>query len=372
MRLQPLDAHRKEVVFGKPLPFGICDAEGRLLLACGHTIDSEAQLQALLERGAFVDRSGTAPDPAQRVAQAANTDLPGLWDCSMDQIGALLRASADHRDFAAVLDQASAPLLALIQRDPDLAIFQVVQQHEGTPHQYATRHAVHTAIAACLAARRLGWSADEARTAVRAALTMNISMIELQNRLANQVTPVTTLQREQIRAHPERSVEVLQNAGVNCPQWLNAVLQHHEYGSNGYPSGRKDACPLAQLLQRADIFTAKFSARVGRKPLAPDAAARSLFAGDKTNPITAALIKEFGLYPPGCTVRLQSGELGIVARRGETTNAPVVVALVNRAGEPLLTPLRRLTAQAGHGIAAVLPPSALKVRLPVEKIVASA
>ena len=62
----------------------------------------------------------------------------------------------------------------------------------------------------------------------------------------------------------------------------------------------------------------------------------------------------------------------MVARRGETANAPVVVVLVNRSGEPLITPIRRLTSQAGHGIAAVLPPAAMKVQLSLEKIVSFA
>lgn len=374
MRLQPLGAHRKEVVFGKPLPFGICDADGRLLLARGHAIQSEAQLEALLDRGAFVDRSG-GHDPSQRVANARGDELPGLWDSGIDQIGHLLRASADRGDFTSALEQASEPVIALIQRDPDLAIFQVVQQAEGTARQYASRHAVHTGIAAYLAAKRLNWSASDIKTTFRAALTMNISMVELQNRLANQLTPLTTMQRDQIRQHPERSVEILQSSGVTCADWLNAVAQHHEYGDGtGYPNGNGggDCCVLAQMLQRADVFTAKFSTRAQRKPLAPDAAARSLYLRDPGHPFSAALIKEFGLYPPGCTVRLQSGEMGVVARRGETANAPVVVVLVNRSGEPLITPIRRLTSQAGHGIAAVLPPTAIKVQLSLEKIVAFA
>ena len=42
----------------------------------------------------------------------------------------------------------------------------------------------------------------------------------------------------------------------------------------------------------------------------------------------AALIKEFGLYPPGCAVRLKSGEVGMVMRRGETASTPVVAVLI--------------------------------------------
>lgn len=367
--MQPLGAHRGEVVFGKPLPFGICDAEGRLLLARGHIIQSEAQLETLLDRGAFVERSGH--DSLSRIAGARPEELPGLWDSGMDQIGHLLRASTDRGDFSSALDQASEPVMALINRDPDLAIFQVVRQEEGTSRQYASRHAVHTGIACFLAGKRLGWGADAVRCVFRSALTMNISMVELQNRLANQVTPVTPLQREQIRSHPDRSADVLEASGVKDSDWLGTVRQHHEYGDGtGYPSGCTSVGELAQLLQRADIFTAKFCARAVRKPVAADVAARALYVRDKGHPMAAALIKEFGLYPPGCAVRLASGELGIVARRGEQANAPLVVVLVSRTGEPLITPVRRNTGQAAHAIAAVVPPQMLKVMMPLEKIVA--
>lgn len=368
MSLQPLSAHRGEVVFGKPLPFGICDAEGRLLLARGHVIQSEDQLETLLDRGAFVERS--ASDGRQRVAQARPDQLPGLWDDGIDQIGQFLRASIERDDFGAALDEATGPVMALIERDPDLAIFQIVRQDESQKRQYASRHAVHTGIAGCLAAKRLGWNALQQRNLMRAALTMNMSMTDLQNRLATQMSPPTTLQRQQIKAHPQRSAELLQAAGVKDQDWLDAVLHHHEYGDGtGYPFGHQTVGELAQLLQRADVFTAKFAARAERRSVSADQAARTLYLRDKGHPMTAALIKEFGLYPPGCAVQLASGELGFVARRGDTSSTPLVVVFVSRSGEPVITPVVRRTSQPAHAIAAVISPTKIKVMVPLEKII---
>ncbi|MDP0919598.1 hypothetical protein Q6272_31625, partial [Klebsiella pneumoniae] len=77
----------------------------------------------------------------------------------MGEMARLLRAKASL-DFTQSLDQASRPLLALIERDPDLAILQAVLADNSAVLNsgYASRHAVHTATAACLAAGRLGWS----------------------------------------------------------------------------------------------------------------------------------------------------------------------------------------------------------------------
>ena len=365
--LQPLAAHRHKVRIGDALPFSICDAAGRLLLASGQVIDSADRLQGLLERGAFVDLS-QLDDLGGRIANARPEELPGLWDSSLDAVGRLLRASV-HAEFSASLERASQPVMALIGRDPDLAILQVVRHDDGQVSQYGSRHAVHAAIAAHLAARRLGWDTETVRRVFRAALTMNLSVVELQNRLAAQVTPLTAMQRENIRAHPERSVELLQTAGVADRDWLEAVVRHHEHETgSGYPKGLTDVGELAMLLSRADVFTAKFSPRCNRPPLSPDVAARQLYMEDKGNPMAAALIKEFGIYPPGCAVRLASGETGIVMRRGEVANAPLVVVVTSRTGEPLITPVRRDTSRPGLAIEAVIPLAAQKVRIGLDKL----
>lgn len=367
MRLQPLGTHRNAVKVGQALPFSISDPTGRLLLARGQIISSAEQFNGLLERGALVDTSHL-DDTAQKIAAARPQELPALWDNSITQVGSMLRAG-NPNEFPQALERAARPVMALISRDPDLAIFQVVRQDEGDISHYASRHAVHAAIAATLAASRLGWGREMEQRAFRAALTMNISMVELQNRLANQVSLLTALQREAIQQHPERSVQVLEQSGVTDRDWLQAVARHHEHESGkGYPKGLTDVGDLAMLLQRSDVFTAKFSARGSRAAMAPDAAARQMFLDDQGNPMVAALIKEFGIYPPGCTVRLASGETGVVMRRGEVANAPVVVVVTSRTGEPLITPMPRDTAKPGFGVVGVVPLAAQKVRISAERL----
>lgn len=65
----------------------------------------------------------------------------------------------------------------------------------------------------------------------------------------------------------------------------------------------------------------------------------------------AALIKEYGLYPPGDFVRLASGELAVVTSRGPSAHAPMVAAIADRAGLPTVRTTPRDTAQPGCQIA---------------------
>ncbi len=365
---QPLSSQASTIRIGEPLPFGICDAEGRLLLARGQVIHSQGQLEGLLDRGAYIHRDITA-EVVERIKGAKAHELPGMWGASSSQVGRVLKAQVDTQ-FESALERAAQPVMALIQRDPDLAILQIVRPDDAQVTNYANRHAMHAAITGHLAAQRLGWGPDASRLLVRSALTMNLAMSELQNRLAAQVTPLTPLQRQMIDEHPHRAAELLRAGGVTDEMWISAVEHHHEVpDGSGYPRGLTDVHEMALMLNRADAFTARFSARVVRPPQAADQAVRQFFAADAKSPITAAIVKEFGLYPPGCSVRLKSGELGVVMRRGETAATPVVAVVTTRNGDPLMTPARRDTAQAGFGVDAVVPAAALKVRVPLERLV---
>lgn len=373
MDLRPLAELRSRVRYGAPLAFHVRHPDGTLLLARGQPMRDEAQFDALVARGAIVDLDDAAAAARHGAVHDARPEqLPAMWVRCMSRVGHLLRESTQG-NFLDALDEAAKPVLALIGRDPDLAIFQMVQQVEGGKQNYGVAHSIHAAVACHLVASRLGWDACVAQRAFKAALTMNMGMIELQGRLANQVTPVTPTQRVAIRAHPQRSVEILEAAGIADRDWLDAVAQHHELpDGSGYPQGVSDVGELATLLRHADVYTAMLSTRINRAALPANHAARRIFLGAKDDPMVLAIVKEFGIYPPGCYVRLASGEIGVVVKRGEQANAPLVAALVDRRGDALMEPVRRQTSAAEHAIAEVVDEKKVRVRVSAERLAAVA
>ena len=64
MKLLPLSDLRDRLAPGQPLPWGVRDAAGRLLLGKGHPVDTEEVLAALLDRGVFVDAEEAAAERA--------------------------------------------------------------------------------------------------------------------------------------------------------------------------------------------------------------------------------------------------------------------------------------------------------------------
>jgi len=354
---------------GLPLPFNVRDADRTLLLARGQRVDSHEQLQALFTRGALVDLAELLP-AGDQVRSAARDQLPRLWAGSMARV-----AQALHSDpgpgFDAALDDASTPVQALIERDPDLAIFQVLRQSAGADAAYGVQRSLQTAITGYLVAQRLGWDAEQCERLFKVALTMNISMLELQGQLARQPFAPTPAQRSELRTHPMRSVRMLELAGVLDAAWLGAVLRHHEQEDGaGYPSGCTDIGDLATLARRADVYTSKLASRSTREALLADQAGRQMFMQDPGHPMTAALVREFGIYPPGSYVRLASGELAIVVARGATITTPVVACLTDASGKPVAEPARRVADGKTTVVTAVVGERQAEVQLPLDRLAA--
>ncbi len=370
MRFAQLSAVKHLVRALNPLPFNVRDADGTLLLARGRLVDTPEQLEALFARGALVDIAELRPADDD-ISTANRGDLPAIWSRCLTQVAQTLAQSAEA-DFASALDSATAPVQALIARDPDLAIFQVLRRGHNSDFDYGAQRSLRTAITCSLVAQRLGWDATQTALAFKVGLTINISMLELQGQLARQTTPPTQQQQTALQSHPMRSVRILEHAGVTDNAWLHGVLRHHEHeDGSGYPSGCTDVGDLAALARRADTYTSKLSWRAARESLAADQAGREMFMRDPGNAMTAALVKEFGLYPPGCYVRLASGELAIVVERGATITTPIVACLTNERGMPLPKPVRIATEAKAHAVAGVVGERSVNVRMPLDRLMAA-
>jgi len=367
MQLLPLHEVASQIKPGLPLAWGIRDENGKLLLARGHRVTDAAMLNTLLARGMFVDAAEMRAAMSSHFASKPREGFFGRWRLSSARLNTLLTTNpAELRD---ALVEVVDVLIALADRYPDKVLFQILRHDQTKLNSYGVSHSLHSAAVCCLSAKRMGWADGQRRTLVAAAMSMNLSMIELQGRLAVQAVPPNPEQRAAIDDHPLRSAQMLRMAGVECPLWLAAVEQHHELADgSGYPRRLTDVGELAQALHYADVFTAKLSARSSRAPLMPNVAARQMFTDSSGHPLAAALIKEFGMYPPGCFVRLASGEIAIVIHRGETVATPVVACLTNVAGQAMMRPQRRETTDKANAIVALVADADVMVRVPWETL----
>jgi hypothetical protein len=80
------------------------------------------------------------------------------------------------------------------------------------------------------------------------------------------------------------------------------------------------------------------------------------------------VIKEFGLYPPGELVKLQSGEIAVVMRRTDSVKCPLVASITDDHGRPTVHTVQRDTSQAPYTIVGPVADKALVARMPPERI----
>ena len=386
----------------EPLPFGVRDAHGRLFLAAGQKVPSAGRLDELKRLPLFADESEAAdwnrrlaaamdaalrqnsslravaalrPDPVapRESASAPLQPWPEQWDEVVTQLDAALREVHPTSPWRSRLLAVHGRARQLLQRRPEASLYCLVFEALSSARRYGCQHALLVMAICEDAAAILGWPAAWIDSLGRAALTMNVSILRLQDQLAcSQLGPTPAMMAE-LAAHPKAGADLLEAGGLADKLCLDVVRLHHEDGEAG--ASLADLPPerqLAQLLRRVDVFTAKISLRASRVPMSPVQAAREscLLADGRPDEIGGALLKAVGLYPPGCFVELVGGEQAIVLARGRSANQPSVATLVSASGLPMGMPALRDTSDRRYAIKAVMPASAVKVRPSHERLLA--
>jgi hypothetical protein len=340
----------------QPLQWDVFSVQGKLLLHKGSVIVSESQRERLLDFGMFVNKADiqkSAHEGARTVFDPFNEwhDLRG-WLARLNL--ALMRVAhapvpGPTPDLLAAIDQVAKRIQSAIVRAPDVSIFEIMQME--TTH-YAVTHHLQTAALCMLMARSMGWTEQAVLNASRAALTMNVAMLDLQSVMGAQAGPVTPAQRQVIDRHGPAGRRLLEAMGVVDQDWLEAVDKHHPERE---PAGTAISA-LAQLVHHADIYLAKISPRAYRSAKSPQTAARELLQDPGVDKgLVSLLIKVIGIYPPGSYVKLANGETAVVVRRGASAHTPAVCSLVSGTGMPLGEPVARDTALDKYAVTALVP-----------------
>lgn len=387
------------IEIGTPVPFHIRDAKGVLLLRKGELIENRRHKDFLAQHGPMVDdedlkawsfRYTSEIDRKVRgnesLAKIAGVTRPvGLDELEAGRtlspvealpdlhatLSTLLHLRGHSTDFVSRLVDVESRLHRLLRHRTDDCLFVLVQQLFDRSVGYSATHALLCAVVCHLVAPSVGLTQTEQTALFRAALTMNIGMGRLHDVMSRQERLPSDNQRQEIHQHPTEGAMLLRGLGVGDMLWLQYVADHHERPEGvGYPAGKTELSLPVQLLAMADVFVARISPRRVRPGLLPALAARDVYLGPdgQPNPLGAAFVKALGVYVPGSYVRLASGEVAVVVRRGRRANAPLVYAIIGRQGMPLGEPALRDTNDRSHEVKSSVGADEVKVRVNAAKL----
>lgn len=270
-------------------------------------------------------------------------DLLALWSDLESGLGVILSNPQRTQEFAARVLQYDRWMQSLLERDPDVGLYQLFQLASNSPVGYSASHALVCAVLCHLMAQDMQLNPFERDSLVRAAFTMNVSMTALQDQLATQKEKPNPQQQEAIRLHPVKGAMMLGALGVRDSSWIDIVAHHHDGESNAVREVAEPATQrLADILKVVDRYGALISPRHSRPGRSALESIRAILGRSSTEADATgqALVRSVGLYPPGTYVALDTGELAVVVRRSARPDQPYVVLISQSDGE--LHPAPRL------------------------------
>lgn len=293
-------------------------------------------------------------------------DLLAEWSDLESGLGIILSSPTATQEFVHRALQYDRWMQSLMQRDPDAGLYLLFQLASNSPVGYSASHALVCAVLCHLIAKELALPLKERDSLVRAALTMNVAMTEMQDALANQTEKPSPVQQEMIRIHPLKGAMLLGKMGVQDDDWLEVVGKHHD---NSIDAGEfhsvAPAVRLSRILKMVDRYAAMISPRLSRAGRSATESARAVIANSsaRSDEIGHALMRVVGLCPPGTFVRMDSDELGVVLRRSLRANLPFVAIVGSAQGHILPEPRLHATSRGTPHIRAALPASTVRAQL---------
>ncbi len=207
---------------------------------------------------------------------------------------------------------------------------------------YIYVHSLDVAIYTLILGVELAIHDDKLELLGLGALLHDVGKLFIPPSLINKKGKISDEEYEILKSHVVIGYETLGKI-IGMPTVARAiVLFHHErYDGKGYPRGLKDGeIPLfARIASVADVYDALISDRPWREALLPHVALEYLLSGGDTlfeRKLVRTFIEKIAVYPLGTTVRLTTGEVGVVKEvKPGFSSRPVVRILYDPSGRRL-------------------------------------
>lgn len=215
----------------------------------------------------------------------------------------------------------------------------------NTADHYLYKHSLNVCVYSLVLGIASGYPEHQLMQLGLGALLHDIGKTQIPQKVLGKPQKLTDEEFKVMKAHAEIGYKILKDE-PNIPLLAaHCAFQHHErLNGSGYPRGvqGKDIHEYAQWVALADSYDAMTSHRVYRPAMLPHQAVEVLYAGSGTlyDQKKLELFRDkVAIYPPGLTVKLSTGETGVVSRiHASTPHRPVIRILADAEGQSLQAP----------------------------------
>jgi putative nucleotidyltransferase with HDIG domain len=270
-------------------------------------------------------------------------------------------------DVARVKDNVESMIDSLFRNRNALAALTNLRQYDD----YTFTHSLNVAVIAISVGRHFKLRRDDLRLLGMGGIFHDIGKTGIPEQILNKPGKLDQVEFERIKEHPNLGARMLEKDKNLSPFVLEMVKHHHErVDGSGYPDGLSGGQLETHIIISglSDVYDALSSDRVYHKGFSPHEALHVLFtlrAKQFPSILVDRFIQALGIYPAGTTVRLNSGEIGVVfAVNQSSLLRPQILLVIDPAGQRIAPArLMDLNEHANHDrdIAEVLDPKTVGV-----------
>lgn len=301
---------------GMILARAVYDGSGNLVLDSGTVLDAihlpvlpRLEVKEVIIQDARVDDVIIVPSISEETEAHAVRLLHSLMDTNRGKL-------VDHIK----LDIPSVDRVVKEIIQDFLSIFLGEINIEGcfSHGNYHFIHPVKVTGLSILLGKRAEFSRADLASLGMAALLQNIGYIGVPQGILTNLDPSAQTASPEFKKHVDIGVQILKRQKDLDPRIIEAVQQHHEcWDGSGYPGKLKGnkIGKFARIIAIAGSYHSLISSHRNQKAYSPPEAAEyiSAYSGELFDPeFVNVFMKNVPFYPKGVSVRLSSGEIGIV------------------------------------------------------------
>jgi hypothetical protein len=155
-------------------------------------------------------RASTSDETNSLSTEAPRAPHPTLerwaqWHQLSETLRPIVLAPEQVGEFTSAVSSAAATLIELCRQDTDLGLFFMIHDRPDKLQNYSLLHAIHTGLLMALIGKRKDWGDVRTACGVSAALTMNLSIAQMQVEMALQTEPLNDQQKTPSMTTPRKA-----------------------------------------------------------------------------------------------------------------------------------------------------------------------